>query len=140
MIQITPLRNLNEIELDIEYFKASGPGGQNINKVATAARLRFHIFSTASLSSDEKIRLIKLAGNRVTEEGFLIIEAKRFRTQEENRHDAIQRLLYLLKSAIVIPKKRIRTQPSLRARAARTIDKKKRGEIKKNRRIIPDDW
>lgn len=140
MIRISPSRNLNEIEIGIEYFKASGPGGQNINKVATAARLRFNIQSTNSLSSDEKQRLSKLAGNRLTEDGFLIIEAKKFRTQEKNRLDATQRLIYLLKSAIVIPKTRIKTQPSGKARATRVIEKKKRGAIKKNRRFFPEDW
>lgn len=140
MINISPSRDLDENEISIEYFKASGPGGQNINKVSTAVRLRIHISSTNSLSSDEKLRLYKLAGNRLTDDGFLIIEARNFRTQEKNRIDAIQRLIYLFKAAIVIPKKRIKTQPSRRAKASRTLEKKKRGEIKRNRRYIPDDW
>jgi len=140
MIQISPSRSLDENEISIEYLKASGPGGQNINKVSTAVRLRIHIQSTTFLSSDEKLRLIKLAGNRLTDDGVLLIEAKKFRTQEKNRLDAIQRLIYLFKAAIIIPKKRIKTQPSRRAKATRTLEKIKRGEVKRNRRYIPDDW
>jgi len=140
MITISPTRYLIDDEFSIEYFKGSGPGGQNINKVATAARLRVNIQSTNSLNPDEKLRLRKLAGNRLTEDGFLIIEAKKYRTQEKNRQDAIQRLVYLFKASIIVPKRRIRTQPSRAARASRTQEKKKRGEIKRNRRYIPDDW
>ena len=140
MIQISPSRYLDENEFSIEFFKASGPGGQNINKVSTAVRLRFHIQSSSCLRSDEKIRLSKLAGNRLTDEGFLIIEAKNFRTQDKNRLDATQRLVYLLKAAITIPKARIKTKPSRGAKASRTNEKKKRGELKRNRRYIPDDW
>ncbi|MFH2038718.1 MAG: peptide chain release factor-like protein, partial [Chloroflexota bacterium] len=85
MIQISPSRNIDENEISVEYFKASGPGGQNINKVSTAVRLRIHIQSTPSLSFEEKQRLIRLAGNRLTDDGFLIIEAKTYRTKEKNR-------------------------------------------------------
>ena len=140
MIQISPSRSLDENEISIEYFKSSGPGGQNINKVSTAVRLRIHIQSTSSLSSEEKQRLSRLAGNRLTDDGFLIIEAKSFRTQNKNRLAAIQRLIHIFKAAIIIPKARIKTNPSRSARANRTLDKKKRGELKKNRRYIPDDW
>ena len=140
MVQILPFRSIDEDSLSIEYFKASGPGGQNINKVATAVRIRFDFQSTSSLSTDEKKRLINLAGNRITDDGFLIIEAKRYRTQEKNRLDGIQRLTNLLRAAIAIPKSRIKTKPSKSARALRTNEKKRRGEIKKNRRFIPEDW
>lgn len=140
MIKITPSCQINENEISIEYFKASGPGGQNINKVSTAVRLRVNIISTQSLNSDEKLRLQKLAGNRLTEDGFLIIEAKKYRTQEKNRLDAIHRLIQLVRAAIIIPKARLKTKPSQRNKASRTIEKKKRGEIKKSRRFIPDDW
>lgn len=140
MVQILPFRSIDEDSLSIEYFKASGPGGQNINKVATAVRIRFDFQSTSSLSIDEKKRLINLAGNRITDDGFLIIEAKRYRTQEKNRLDGIQRLTNLLRAAIAIPKSRIKTKPSKSARALRTNEKKRRGEIKKNRRFIPEDW
>jgi ribosome-associated protein len=140
MIQISSSRYLDENEISIEYFKASGPGGQNINKVSTAVRLRIHIQSSPSLSIDEKQRLSRLSGKRLTDDGFLIIEAKSFRTQEQNRLDATHRLIHLFKTAIIIPKTRIKTQPSRRARATRTVEKKKRGEVKRNRRYIPDDW
>ena len=140
MVQILPFRSIDENSISIEYFKASGPGGQNINKVATAVRIRFDFQSTSSLSTDEKKRLINLAGNRITDDGFLIIEAKRYRTQEKNRLDGIQRLTNLLRAAIAIPKSRIKTKPSKSARALRTNEKKRRGEIKKNRRFIPEDW
>jgi len=140
MIQISPSRNIDENEISVEYFKASGPGGQNINKVSTAVRLRIHIQSTPSLSFEEKQRLIRLAGNRLTDDGFLIIEAKTYRTQEKNRLDAIQRLIHIFKAAIIIPKTRIKTKPSRKAKATRKLEKKKRGELKINRRYIPDDW
>ncbi|MFH2040476.1 MAG: alternative ribosome rescue aminoacyl-tRNA hydrolase ArfB [Chloroflexota bacterium] len=125
MIQISPSRNIDENEISIEYFKASGPGGQNINKVSTAVRLRIHIQSTPSLSFEEKQRLIRLAGNRFTDDGFLIIEAKTYRTQEKNRLDAFQRLIHIFKAAIIIPKTRIKTKPSRKAKATRKLEKKK---------------
>lgn len=140
MIIITPSCQLNENEISIEYFKASGPGGQNINKVSTAVRLRVNILSTNSLSPDEKNRLRKLAGNRLTDDGFLIIEAKKFRTQEKNRLDAVQRLIYLFKASIIVPKKRIKTRPSRASKASRTLEKKKRGDVKRNRHYSPEEW
>ncbi len=140
MIQISPSRFLNENEILFEYFKASGPGGQNINKVSTAVRLRIHVQSTSSLNSDEKQRLSRLSGNRMTDDGFLIIEAKTFRTQDKNRMDAIQRLIHLFQAAINIPKTRIKSKPSRNAKATRMFEKKKRGELKKNRWFVTDDW
>ena len=90
MIEITPSLQIDERELQIDFVRASGPGGQNVNKVATAAQLRFDV-NASSLPEEVKARLLRLAGNRITTEGILLIEAKRFRTQEQNREDAVQR-------------------------------------------------
>ena len=113
---------------------------QGMNKVATACQLRFDVRACAALALDVKSRLFKLGGSRVTDEGVLIIEAKRYRTQEQNRYDAVQRLVVLVQKALEQPKVRRATRPSLTAKAARVGSKKKRGEIKKTRRYNPDDW
>lgn len=133
MLQITPSIQINENELQFEYIRASGPGGQNVNKVATAVQLRFDITNSPSLASDLKGRLIRLAGNRVNADGILLIEAKRFRTQEQNREDATQRLIELLQKASIKPKKRLRTRPTKSSREERLKGKKQRGAIKKTR-------
>src|SRR5215212_9059285 len=100
MIEISPSLQIDERELQIDYVRSSGPGGQNVNKVATAAQLRFDV--PASLLPDEvKARLIQLAGKRITSEGILLIEAKRFRTQEQNREDAVQRFVDLVRRSLV---------------------------------------
>jgi len=132
MIEITPDLRIDESELQIDFVRASGPGGQNVNKVATAAQLRFDI-RAASLPEEVKERLICIAGNRMTDEGILLIEAKRFRTQEQNRVDAIQRLIELIRRALVKPKARKKTKPTEAAKEERLKEKKRRGEIKKMR-------
>ena len=132
MLQITPSLHIDENELQFEYIRASGPGGQNVNKVATAVQLRFDI-DTSSLPDDIKQRLIKLAGNKVTSQGILIIEAKRFRTQEKNREDATRRLMDLVRRSTVKPKTRNKTIPTKASREKRLKEKKQRGNIKKNR-------
>ena len=128
MIEITPSVKIDEGELQYDFIRASGPGGQNVNKVASAVQLRFDVRNTPSLEPDVKERLIKLAGSRMTEEGILIIEAKKYRTQEQNRYDATQRLITWIQKAMEKPKVRKATRPSLTAKAARVGDKKKRGE------------
>lgn len=133
MIQITPSFQIDERELQLEYVRASGPGGQNVNKVATAVQLRFDITNSSSLASDIKGRLIQLAGNRVNADGILMIEAKRFRTQEANREDAIQRFVELVRRSIVPPKPRRKTKPTSASKEKRLKEKKQRGEIKKER-------
>ena len=133
MIQITPSIQIDERELQLEYVRASGPGGQNVNKVATAVQLRFDITNSSSLASDIKGRLIQLAGNRVNADGILMIEAKRFRTQEANREDAIQRFVELVRRSIVPPKPRRKTKPTSASKEKRLKEKKQRGEIKKER-------
>jgi ribosome-associated protein len=140
MIEFSQSRFINDSDLSFEYIKSSGPGGQNINKTSTAVRLRFNLMATTSLDPEEKIRLIKIAGKRFIEDGYLVIFARRFRSQEQNRVDAIRRLITLMNSAIVEPKTRIITKPSSTARLKRSLEKKKMGALKKNRHFNPEEW
>ncbi len=133
MIEITPSLKISESELQIDFTRASGPGGQNVNKVATAVQLRFDVRASSALPEEVKARLIHLAGKRITSEGVLLIEAKRFRTQEQNREDAIQRFVELVRKSLVKPKARKRTKPTQVSKEERLKEKKKRGEIKKMR-------
>lgn len=140
MIIISREISIDEKEIDVDFIRSSGPGGQNINKVSTAVQLRFNITRSPSLPEDVKIRLAKLAGTRLSEKGEIIIEAKRFRTQSKNREDAIRRLVALITQAAQKPKVRKKTKPSVSASAARVSDKKKRGTLKKIRNYNPEDW
>ena len=140
MIEITPTLSIEDSEIQLEYIRASGPGGQNVNKVATAVQLRFDIRNSPSLAEDVKLRLTRLGGQRVTLEGMLILEAKRYRTQEQNRSDAILRLTALIQGALEKPKPRRATRPSLASQTRRIESKKKRGDIKKNRGAGPKEW
>ena len=132
MIEIGPSVHVDERELQIDFVRASGPGGQNVNKVATAAQLRFDV-NASSLPDDVKKRLVRLAGNRMTNEGVLLIEARRFRTQEQNREDAIQRFVELVRKALVPPKARKKTKPTQASKEERLKDKKQRGDVKRQR-------
>lgn len=123
-----------EKELRFEYIRASGPGGQNVNKVATAVQLRFDVTNSPSLREDVKARLVKLAGKRVTADGVLVIEAKKYRTQEQNRFDALERFYGLLKLASQSPKARKATRPTLASKEKRLGEKRRRSETKQNRR------
>jgi ribosome-associated protein len=137
MIEIPPSLQIDERELQIDFVRSSGPGGQNVNKVATAAQLRFDL-RASSLPEEVKARLRHLAGKRITVEDVLVIEAKRFRTQEQNREDAIQRFADLVRRSLVKPKARKKTKPTLASKEERLKYKKKRGEIKKMRQS--KDW
>lgn len=133
MIEITPTLHIDERELEFEYIRSSGPGGQNVNKVATAVQLRFDVVNSPSLASNIKGRLIQLAGKRVNSDGVLLIEAKRFRTQEQNREDAVRRFIDLLERSAIKPKPRVKTKPTQSSREKRLKEKKQRGEVKKSR-------
>jgi ribosome-associated protein len=136
MLQITPSLAIPDDELIFSFIRASGPGGQNVNKVATAAQLRFDVKNSPSLPDEVKARLIRLTGKRMTSDGVLVIEAKRYRTQEQNRFDAEQRLAALIQKALVRPKKRRPTRPSAASQARRVEKKKIRGNIKRQRQMI----
>ena len=125
-----------ENELIFEYIRASGPGGQNINKVATAVQLRFDVSHSPSLREEVKTRLVKLAGRRITSDGVLIIEAKKYRTQEMNRFDALEHFRELVKRARKKPKPRQKTRPTLASQERRIKIKKQRGETKKLRQNL----
>lgn len=133
MIEIAPDVKIDERELEFEFIRASGPGGQNVNKAATAVQLRFDVRRSASLTEEAKRRLIKTAGKRVSREGVLVIEAKSFRTQEKNREDALARFAALLRRSLQRRKPRLKTKPTQRSREKRMESKKRRGEIKKSR-------
>lgn len=139
MVEITPTLSLDDSEVSLDFIRSSGPGGQNVNKVATAVQLRFDLRNSPSLPADVKERLVKLAGSRMTGEGFLLIEAKRYRTQDQNRADALLRLTALIQKALVAPKRRRATRPTLASKTERIQAKKRRGEIKKLRRTFPNE-
>ena len=132
MLHITPTFHISENELQFDFVRAAGPGGQNVNKVATAVQLRFNARASA-LPEDAKVRLLKLAGHRATTEGEILIEAKRFRTQEQNRADALERLVELLRRSLAKPKPRKQTKPSAASKEKRLRAKKVKGEHKRLR-------
>ena len=130
MIRITDAIALDERELEERFIRASGPGGQNVNKLATAVQLRFDVRRSPSLPAAVRVRLEKLAGKKLTRDGVLVIAAQRFRTQERNRQDALDRLIDLIARAAVAPKPRRPTKPTAGSRARRLEGKKRRATIK----------
>jgi ribosome-associated protein len=133
MVDTKNIAHIDEKEFEISFIRAAGPGGQNVNKVASAVQLRFDVANSPSLPEEVKSRLTKLAGKRMTQDGVLIIEAKRYRIQEKNREDALSRFHALLQKAIEKPKKRKKTKPTKSSKEKRLRAKKRRGEIKRTR-------
>ena len=136
MIHITDDIVIDEKGIQEDFIHASGPGGQNVNKVATAVQLTFDVRNSLSLPEDVRERLISIAGKRISQEGILIIKARRFRTQDKNRQDAMNRLVSLIKRAAAIPKVRRRTKPTPASRIRRLESKRRHGEIKRKRRSV----
>lgn len=130
MIRITHTIAIDESEIGEHFIRASGPGGQNVNKVATAVQLRFDAARSSALPDDVRARLMKLAGRRMTAEGVLIIDARRFRTQLQNRQDALERLVELIRKATEKPVPRKKTRPTLSSKKRRLDAKRHRGETK----------
>ena len=137
MIRITPSISIGEGELEEHFIRASGPGGQNVNKLASAVQLRFDARRSPSLPDDVRARLERLAGRRLTREGVIVINAQRHRTQERNREDARERLVDLIRRAAVAPVPRRATKPTAGARERRLESKKRRTSIKGLRRARP---
>ena len=136
MIYITPAIAIKESEVREEFIRASGPGGQNVNKVATAVQLRFDVRNSPSLPDDVSNRLIRMAGRRITVDGVLIIEAKRFRTQAANRKDAMDRLIDLVCQAARPPRSRRKTRPTRASKERRLDAKRRRSRAKSLRRSV----
>jgi ribosome-associated protein len=140
MISITPTISLPEDEIQLEFVRAAGPGGQNVNKVATAVQLRFDVRRSPSLPDDVRQRLFRLAAKQITNAGVLIINARRYRTQDRNRRDALARLVALIRKAAEKPVPRLKTKPTQGAQRRRLDAKRRQSDIKRQRGAKTADW
>jgi len=138
MISITSHIALNESEIKFSFICSPGPGGQNVNKVATAALLRFNVITSTSLPEAVRMRLLALIGKKLTTQGELLIKANRYRTQKRNRQDALERLKQFILQATITPKKRKKSKPSLASRQQRLANKKRHAENKTLRRRVSE--
>lgn len=136
MIRITRNISLRDNEIACKFIRASGPGGQNVNKLATAVQLRFEVTASPSLPEDVRARLVRLAGKRMSASGTVVIDARRFRTQARNRQDAIERLGALIRKAAAPPKPRKATRPPAASRQHRLHSKHHRAERKRRRKAV----